>query len=326
VNEHAAYLAVRVVLAFAFVSPFALAQAPELPPATVAAFERVGEAVRDRAATADDADAAFVRGLQATMDPAARAAGFARAFELDPRRMLFLASLADACMTRTLPVVPECAAIDPVSRWAARDGENAAPWVLLAARSRARGDLPGMRENLAHAGTRARFDSYRERGGPSVWRVIGASPAATLAEAPFAATALGASRSDIASAEAARICQRGGAGIDDAAALACRALARTMATRGDTWAARQAGLELARGWIVDRTEHQAIAAEAERVAAGEIACRATRVALLGRLADDAAVRARARGVEVAALDAAATEPEPVVCARRIERARAAALL
>ena len=277
-------------------------------------------------ATADDADAAFVRGLQATMDPSARAAGFARAFELDPRRMLFLASLADACMTRTLPVVAECAALDPVSRWAARDAENAAPWVLLAARSRARGDLPGMRANLAHAGARPRFDSYRERGGPSVWRVIAASPAAPLAEAPFAATALGASRSDIASAEAAQLCRRDAPGVDNEVAASCRALARTMAGRGDTWAARQAGLGLAAGWVVDDTERRALAAETERVAAEAVACRAARVALLGRLADDTAVRARARDVEVAALDAAATEPEPAVCARRIARARAAALL
>ena len=50
---------------------------PRIPSLPESAFERIDRALRDRVATAVDADALFVRGLQATMDPGARIADYA---------------------------------------------------------------------------------------------------------------------------------------------------------------------------------------------------------------------------------------------------------
>ncbi len=89
---------------------------PRIPSLPESAFERIDRALRDRVATAVDADALFVRGLQATMDPGARIADYAGAWRLRPADMLLLSSLADACMLRAVPTWADCAALDPASR------------------------------------------------------------------------------------------------------------------------------------------------------------------------------------------------------------------
>nr|MBP8007025.1 hypothetical protein [Burkholderiales bacterium] len=150
---------------------------PRIPSLPESSFERIDRALRERTATAVDADALFVRGLQATMDPGARIADYAAAWRLRPADMLLLSSLADACMLRAVPTWADCASLDPASRFASRDPDNAVAWVLLAERAKQRGDAPGMREQLAHAAGRLRFDSYRDRGGAVVWRVLAAVPA-----------------------------------------------------------------------------------------------------------------------------------------------------
>ena len=299
---------------------------PRTPSLPEAAFERIDAALRDRVASADSPDAHFVRGLQATMDPGARIAGYAEAWRQQPSNLLYLSSFADACMVRALPAWPECAATDPVSRWAARDADNAVPRVLLAERARQRGDLPGMREQLAHAAEMRRFDSYRPRGAQAVWRVLAAVPAvAREPETPFAATALGAMRADVATTEAALLCQNGSPGVGPEVAAACRGLARSMAERADTYAARLVGLALAWSWAADDAERRRLVGERDRVTAASLECGSARLAMIEALNRDAASRDASRRTEAGLLEDAGPLDEPAACARLVARAKAAKL-
>ena len=317
-------------LVAAFACGIALAQTPvpdgpRPPSLPEAAFEKIDQALRERVATADSAEAHFVRGLQATMDPGTRIAGYAEAWRQKPGELLYLASFADACMVRAIPAWPECATTDPVSRWAARDADNAVPRVLLAERARQRGDLPAMREQLAYAAELKRFDSYRPRGGPAVWRVLSTVPTvAKEPETPFAASALGALRADVATVEFATVCRRDGALPE--IADACRRLARTMADRADTYEARMVGLGMARIWAGGDDERNRLATEHDRALAAALECSNGKLAIIESLNRDAASRARARELEVGALDDSATMGEPAACARIVARAKAAKLL
>lgn len=316
----------RVILATWLAAASACAAAQNAP-VGAPAVDRVGEALAERAVATGGADAAFVRGLQATMDPAARTDAWARAWTLDPSRMLFLASLAEACATRSTPPLPACASHDPVSRWAARDGDNAAPWVLLAARARGRGDLPSMRANLAHAAERTRFDGYHGHGAAAVARVIGAVPdLARLPEAPFAAAALAAARPEEILDEAMALCRPDAPGVGPEVAPSCRRLAGTMAERADSMAGRQAGFALASGWAGDAAERARLAAGRDRLSASALECHAARSALVTALDGTPPARERARDVETAAAADATTLDEIAVCARRVARTRAAGLL
>ena len=300
------------------------ARIPSLPEA---AFERIDRALRDRVATAVDADALFVRGLQATMDPGARIADYAAAWRLRPGDLLLLSSLADACMLRAVPTWADCASLDPSSRFASRDPDNAVAWVLLAERARQRGDSPGMREQLAHAAGRTRFDSYRERGGEAVLRVLAAVPAlASEPETPFAAAALGTLRADVAANEAATMCQRGAPGVGEDVEGSCRRLARTMAERADTWSGRLVGLAIAWSWAPDEDERRRISAERDSVAAQSLSCNGAKLALIEGLNRDAGSRESARRIQASAIEDARTLGEPAVCAKLVARAKDAKFL
>lgn len=311
----------------AFAQPSGLAEGPRPPSLPEAAFERIDQSLRDRAATLDTADAHFVRGLQATMDPGARIAGFGEAYRRKPAEFLFLASLADACMVRAIPAWPECAELDPVSRWASRDADNAMPRVLLAERARQRSDLPGMREQLVYAAELRRFDSYRMRGGAAVWRVLADLPSvANEPESPFAAAAIGAARSEVATVEAAIVCKRDGDGGTPELGDACRRLARTIADRADTWEARQVGLAILWSWTDDPAARERLAGERGKVEAASLECSRARLALIEALNRDAASRAAARAIEAAAIEDAARQDEPAACGKLVARARDAKLL
>lgn len=297
----------------------ALAQSP--------ALDRVAEALHDRALERDTADAHYLRGLQATMDPAARTDAYARAWELDPARVLFLSAFAQSCMARGAPPLASCVSADPVSRWAARDAENAAPWVLLAFRSRERGDLPAMRANLAHAAERPRFDGYRARGADAVARVVASSSElARRPESPYAAASLAASAPDAALAEASALCRRDAPGVLPDAGAACSRLARTMAERADTYAGRQAGLVLEGSWAASDPDRSRVAAARERLSASALACHAARATLVARLEGSASERERSREIGAAAVADASTMDEVAVCERLVARAKAANLL
>lgn len=304
-----------------------LADGPRIPSLPEAAFERIDQALRERAVSADGADAAFLRGLQATMDPGARIAAYAEAYRSRPSEILFLASLADACMQRAIPAWPDCEALDPVSRWASRDADNALPRMLLAERARQRGDLAGMREQVAHAAGLDRFDSYRGRGGAAVWRVLAGVPAvASEPEAPFTAAAIGAARAGVGTVESALLCRRDGPGMTPDVGESCRRVARTMAERADTFEARSAGLAILWNGTDDPAARTRIAAQRDQLEAARHACRSAELAMIEGLNRDAGRRAAARAIEAAALDDARERGEPAACATLVAKAREARFL
>ena len=311
----------------AFAQTAVVPDGPRIPSLPEAAFERIDGALRDRVAAADTADAHFVRGLQATMDPGARIEAYAAAYRQRPGEFLFLSSLADACTVRAIPNWPDCAQLDPMSRWASRDADNAAPRVLLAERARARGDLPGLREQVAFAASLRRFDSYRPRGGAVVWTVLqGVASVAREPETPFAATAIGAARANVATAEAAAVCRHDGPAATPEHGDACRHLARSMADRADTWEAREVGLAILWSWTGDAAERSRLAAERDALEASSLSCNRARLALVEALHRDAGSRAAARVIELAAIDDAAKLGEPAACAQLVARARDAKFL
>jgi hypothetical protein len=300
---------------------------PRPPSLPEAAFEKIDQSLRERVANADSAEAHFVRGLQATMDPGARVAGYAEAWRQQPSNLLFLSSFADACMVRAIPAWPECASADPISRWASRDADNAVPRVLLAERARQRGDLPGMREQLAYAAELKRFDSYRPRGAQAVWRLIAGIPAiAAEPEAPFAATTIGALRSDVATVEFATVCRPDAAGVVPEVGEHCRRLARTMADRADTYEARMVGLAIAYSWSGSDDERKRLAAERDRVVAAALECGNAKLAVIEILNRDAASRSLARDIEAGVVSDSAAMSDPASCARVVARAKAAKLI
>ena len=297
----------------------AIAQSP--------ALDRVAEALHDRALERDTADAHYVRGLQATMDPVARIGAYARALELDSSRLLFLSALAQSCMARGAAPLASCASADPVSRWAARDADNAAPWVLLAHRARERGDLPAMRANLVHAAERPRFDGYRARGADVVAQLIASSSdLARRPESPYAAASLSASATDAALTEVSALCRRDAPGVLPDAGVACTRLARTMAERADTYAGRQAGLAIEGSWAASDPDRSRVAAARERLSASALACHAARGSLVARLEGSASERERSREIGAAAVADASSMDAVAVCERLVSRAKAANLL
>jgi hypothetical protein len=318
-----------LLAAFACGAAMAQTPVPDGPrPASLpeAAFEKIDQSLRERVATADSADAHFVRGLQATMDPGTRIAEYAEAWRQKPAELLYLASFADACMVRAIPAWLDCASTDPISRWAARDADNAVPRVLLAERARQRGDLPGMREQLAYASELRRFDSYRPRGTQAVWRVIAGIPAiASEPEAPFAATTIGALRSDVATVEFATVCRPEAASVPEVGDH-CRRLARTMADRADTYEARMVGLAMAYTWSGSDDERRRLAAERDRVVAAALECGNAKMAVIEILNRDAASRSLARDIEAGVVSDSATMSDPASCARIVARAKAAKLI
>jgi len=134
------------------------------PSSLAPVLERLDEGLRQAVTSADDPGSRWISGQLETLDPAARARDFAAAAARAPGEMLYVASLARACLTRTVPGLPECDTRDAIASFVTRDADNAVPWLLLAERARQRRALPAVAENLERAARATRFDDYSERG------------------------------------------------------------------------------------------------------------------------------------------------------------------
>src|SRR5829696_3676043 len=105
------------------------------PSALAPVYERIGEAIAQQVIGADDAASHWISGRFASLEPAAQLREYAAAFAREPREMLYVASLADACMRTYAPVPAECGDRDSIGYWSSRDGDNAVPWLLQAERA-----------------------------------------------------------------------------------------------------------------------------------------------------------------------------------------------
>ncbi len=305
------YTPCRSIRAIALVAALAVLPAFAQP----AAEERIDTAVRDRVIAADDAGSLWIAGQFETLDVAARVHDFAGAAERAPSERLFLTSLATACLERTQPTLPGCASGDPIAKFAARDTDNALPWLFLAERSRRRNDSTALGANLDRAALQPRFDDYRGRAGPvylAVARAAGGSAdptAALLATLRFVAAL-----PSPAAVALDTLCPLGATAAPNGAT--CARVGALMAARATQFDARAAGAALAERF--DPTpagREQGVSAQRDaRLASAR--CAEMRDAYARDLVGgDAARRARATSALEAWLVDAATRGEVAACER-----------
>src|SRR5436305_13480042 len=84
-------------------------------------FQRIDEDLHLRLLTPSDPRANWVRAALDKTDIASQVSHFSAARVAAPQEKLYLASLAMACLQPTLPVLPECDAVDRLADWARRD-------------------------------------------------------------------------------------------------------------------------------------------------------------------------------------------------------------
>src|SRR5690349_1573272 len=80
-------------------------------------YAQFDEALAPRLIGADDAASRWILGRASTLEPDVQAREYAAAVAREPKELLFVASLAVACLR--LPALPECTDRDPVGYWAA---------------------------------------------------------------------------------------------------------------------------------------------------------------------------------------------------------------
>jgi hypothetical protein len=211
-----------------------------------ATLERIDELLRQRLTSADDAASHWIAGELETLDPAARTRHFGVAATREPGEMLYAASLARACVPRTMPSLPECAVRDSVASFATRDADNAVPWLLLAERARQRRTPTSVTENLERAATASRFDDYTERAAPIFFAAVRTLPggADRGTDAVAAAAYTDRAAGGLATALAA-LCGPKREVTGDEVARACRRIAALMIERAPNAADKALGASLA---------------------------------------------------------------------------------
>ncbi len=284
------------------------------------AAERIDAALRDRVLVRDDARARFIAAQFARADPGPLVRNLAAAFAREPREILYLASLASACMEPTLPVRPECAATDYLAQWSFREGDNALPWLMLAERARRRNDLETMAAHVNKAAQQPRFDEYWSRMLAAYWKEL--EPLAGPGErgsAAMLARSYASLKPVAIDAPILAVCAAGRMAADEALRGSCGGVGKTMEQRGSSLLTRVLGASL-----IDR----AVSASAK----GEVARNTD--ALLRRLQlrcgdldaqvsrglESADPRERGRATELAVtlvVDAIATD-EVTACSRLLE--------
>jgi len=188
--------------------------------------------------SASDAASLWLRGLFTRTDDEARAHDLATAHRLAPREILYLASLASECQVDRVPRPAGCAESDWVAKWVSVDGDNAAPWVLLAARSLRIRQPERAVADLVQAAGKPRYDEYWNRSVDHGWTVM---RRAVPSRAEDASGVLLLWRTEPLAATAALqvLCSGGPVEASDEGRDACRRLAGGAMSRADTLLARR---------------------------------------------------------------------------------------
>jgi hypothetical protein len=278
--------------------------------------EQLDAAMRSRALTVTDPRGLWVAGQLDAGDSGARVGAYAQARTQAPAEMVYLTSLALACLEPVQPRWPECDATDRLADWATRDIDNGVPMLMLADRARQRNNAAAMVAFLDEAAQRPRFDDYWARGALLLWEEVRALPvpADPAAKAELAA-AYGAAQSPYVGNAIQTLCRDASKTIESVR-TACNAAGTAAAQRAATWSLRTAGARLA-----ERSANAgpAQAAALQRLAdiqrrAYECAESGNPVALAFESADPA-VRARAVGEWEKRLMLDAQVGEVAACAR-----------
>ena len=259
-----------------------------------AEVDRLDDAFRARLIIANDPRSNWVAGQLDRGDIESQVSHFAMARVAAPRNMLYLATLATACMEITQPRLPECEAVDRLADWATRDTYNGWPSLLLADRARQHRTPDAMLAHLQSAAAQPRFVEYWEKGSLDIWEAVRAMPIAGEEAAKLELAVIYAMPRSLTWTNAARATCNGNAERPEAVRGACAQLGAAMRSRGSTWMARLIGGRLVRA-NVDSAEAKTAADQALEAIRTQIAAcaRATGQILDGLEAADAAARAKA---------------------------------
>jgi hypothetical protein len=276
-------------------------------------YERIGEQLSSDVIGADDAASRWISGRLSSLEPGAQLRDYAAAVARDPKEMLYVATLADACMRLYSPVPTECSDRDSVGYWSSRDADNAVPWLLQAERARRRNNVASMIDNLERAARSPRYDDYSGRGGAIVaGKVAPRAPAgeraAALLYAQQQATPLGA---PLAALET--VCSPQSRGLEPRIGPNCIRLGALMTERASSFANRRAGAQIALASAPTDSARGATTDAARSAVQRQDACREA-LATVERFAGGSpGERERAASVGQRYLDERASAGEPAAC-------------
>ena len=315
-----------VVVVLALAAAEAAAQARAGDPATLtpspfaAAFARLDEAVAQKVVGADDAPSRYVSGRLSGFDLAGQARDFALAHAQAPKEPLYMAALADTCLRPASPQPRECAERDPIAYFAARDTENAVPWLLQAERARRRNATAAMIDHLERAAKSTRFDDYGSRAGAIWWTVISAASApADRTAAALHAMIVPAATGVLGALEA--LCAPSTRGLDARVNAACLRVGGLMAERAPSYVDRRAGVQTALAAATTDSGRAAAQAVARDIVAAQERCREAQGALEKLAAGDAAAQSRAAGAAERFLVERARGGDTAACSALAEAVR-----
>lgn len=281
---------------------------------------RLDEAIRMRVLSADDPRSRWVAGQLDGTDIASKVSHYGAARSAAPQEKLYLASLALACLEPTLPILPECDAVDRLADWATRDGENGVPTMLLAARASRRGDNDTTIAYLELAAAKPLFNEYTTYGALELWNYVMGFPSdADRAARAELATGYASAQTFPALSLIAAACASNSA-FAEARRTACSKAGAAMAERSMSVISRTIGAGISERAAADA--NAADRARSDRVALQTMLSRCgddDRNAIAALESRDAAARARA----IDALDKHVKDKarlgEIVECERRVSR-------
>ena len=254
---------------------------------------RLDEQIRLRVLSADDPRSHWVAAQFDTIDIAAKVRNDAAARVAAPQEMLYVASLALACLQPVQPTLPECDAVDRLADWATRDTDNGLPTMLLAARASKRGDNDGTIAYLELAAAKPRFDEYASRGALVLWEYVMTFPAdVDRAAKATLAIGYGDAQNEASLALVPGTCVASPA-VAQTRRAACERAGAAMAQRGSTEALRIVGAGIAERNAAD--PQAAASVRANRAALQALLARCgedERTKIAGLESSDAALRGR----------------------------------
>ena len=262
---------------------------------------------------ADDAASRWLSGRLSTLEPAVQIRDYAAAVAREPKEMLYVASLADACMGAGSAPPAECTDRDPVGYWASRDSDNAVPWLLQAERARRRNNVPSSIDNLDRAAKAGRYATYEARAGAAVLKKVAllAPPPDRGAAALYALDRPSTSGAALTAIE--NLCSSGSRGVDPRVGAACAQLGGMMAERAPLFADRRAGTQLALNVASTDGARTRAGEQARAIVAQQERCRESVNALRRSALGTPAQRERAAVLGGEFLAARARDGEPAAC-------------
>jgi hypothetical protein len=278
------------------------------------AYERIGEALAQQVIGADDAASRWISGRLSSLEPQAQLRDYAAAVAREPKELLYVASLADACMRPYSPLPVECGDRDTVGYWSSRDADNAVPWLLQAERARRRNNVASLIENLERAARAPRYDDYSGRGAAVLAsRIVPRAAAADRAATILYAQQQGATPIGSPLAALETVCAAPARGLDERVGRNCIRLGALMAERATSFSARRAGAQIALAAAPTDSARAATTEAARATVAQQDRCREAFVALEQGAAGADGDRARAAAAGQRYLEDRAQRGEPFAC-------------